>query len=84
MKEYKSGSNAYQTASPSTAETLRQESLHDDSQKLKREIEELHARLNDRKAALPMHDATPQQWIDIEELEDAIAQKKKELKNCGE
>jgi hypothetical protein len=28
-----------------------------------------------------MHDATPQQWIAIEELEDKISQKKKELKN---
>jgi hypothetical protein len=46
---------------------------------LEKEIEKLKAELADRKAALPMHDATPQ-WMAIEELEDRIIQKKKELK----
>ena len=46
-----------------------------------KDIEKLKAELDDRKAALPMHDATPQQWMAIEELEDEISQKKKELRN---
>ncbi len=48
---------------------------------LEKDIEKLKAKLDDRKAALPMHDATPQQWMAIEELEDKISQKKKELRN---
>ena len=48
---------------------------------LEQEIKKLKAELDDRKAALPMHDATPQQWMVIEELEDEISQKKKELRN---
>ena len=48
---------------------------------LEKEIGKLKAELDDRKAALPMHDATPQQWMVIEELEDEISQKKKELRN---
>ena len=48
---------------------------------LKQEIESLKAQLDDRKSALPMHDATPQQWMAIEELEEKISQKKKERKN---
>ena len=48
---------------------------------LKQEIEELKAQLDDRKSALPMHDPTPQQWMAVEELEEKISQKKKDLKN---
>ena len=48
---------------------------------LEKDIEKLKVELDDRKAALPMHDATPQQWMAIEELEDEISQKKKELRN---
>lgn len=49
-------------------------------QDIEKEINKLKEQLADRKAALPMHDATAQQWIAIEELEDEIAIKKKELK----
>lgn len=49
-------------------------------QALEQDIAALNEKLAERKAALPMHDATPQQWIAIEELEDAVALKKKELK----
>ncbi len=52
-------------------------------EKLEQEIERLKAQLDDRKAALPMHDATPQQWMAIEELEEKISQKKKEVKNLN-
>jgi hypothetical protein len=48
---------------------------------LKQEIEKLKEQLDDRKSALPMHDAAPQQWMAIEELEDAISQRKKELRS---
>jgi len=48
---------------------------------LEQEIEKLKAQLDDRKSALPMHDATPQQWMAIEELEEKISRKKKELRN---
>ncbi|NOQ85908.1 MAG: hypothetical protein GQ554_03380, partial [Deltaproteobacteria bacterium] len=62
-------------------QNIKQESADNPSQELENEIEELKARLADSKAALPMHDASPQQWIAIEELEDKISEKKKELKN---
>ena len=48
---------------------------------LEKEIGKLKAELDDRKAALPMHDATPQQWMAIEELEEEISKKKRELRN---
>ena len=83
MKESNRGDNNYQPKESSAADTTKQELPDDSVQKLESEIEKLQVRLNDRKAALPMHDATPQQWIDIEELEDEIAQKKKELKHLG-
>ncbi len=44
---------------------------------LEQEIKKLKAELDDRKAALPMHDATPQQWMVIEELEDRISRRKR-------
>ena len=47
---------------------------------LEQEIKKLKAELDDRKAALPMHDATPQQWMAIEELEEEISRKKKALR----
>jgi hypothetical protein len=47
---------------------------------LEKDIEKLKAELDDRKAALPMHDATPQQWMAIEELEEEISRKKKALR----
>jgi uncharacterized 2Fe-2S/4Fe-4S cluster protein (DUF4445 family) len=47
---------------------------------IEKEIEKLKEELDDRKAALPMHDATPQQWIAIEKVEDKIAQKKRILR----
>ncbi len=81
IKKAKSDDNAPQSLNASTAQNIKQESADNPSQELEKEIEELKARLADSKAALPMHDASPQQWIAIEELEDKISQKKKELKN---
>jgi len=81
IKKAKSDDNAPQSLNTSTARNIKQESADNPSQELEKEIEELKAKLADSKAALPMHDATPQQWIAIEELEDEISLKKKELKN---
>jgi phosphoribosylanthranilate isomerase len=49
-------------------------------EQLEREIEELNEMLTDRKAALPAHSILPHQVQTIEELEDKIAFKEKELK----
>lgn len=46
---------------------------------LKREIETLKQRLRDREAALPAHSIRPHQIQVIEELEDEIAAREKEL-----
>jgi uncharacterized 2Fe-2S/4Fe-4S cluster protein (DUF4445 family)/ribosomal protein L29 len=81
IKKAKSDVKAPQSLNTSTAQNIKQESADNPSQELENEIDELKARLADSKAALPMHDASPQQWIAIEELEDKISQKKKELKN---
>lgn len=81
MEPAQKGGAASQPSTATTAKTMKQESSDDPSEKLKKEIEGLKARLDDAKAALPMHDATPQQWMAIEELEDKLSQKKNELKN---
>ena len=55
------------------------EMLPDKKEQVKREIEELKELLADRKAALPAHSIRPHQILAIEELEDEIAAKEKEL-----
>jgi len=50
------------------------------SRTLREEISRLREKLTDRKQALPMHDATPEQWQAVEEIEHAISEKKKLLK----
>ena len=49
---------------------------------LKREIKELEERLKDREDALPAHSIRPHQLQIIEELEEAIREKRKELEAC--
>jgi len=46
---------------------------------LENEIRELEAQLKDREMALPAHSVRVQQMLVIEELEDEIEKKKKEL-----
>ena len=48
-------------------------------ERLKKEIRELEAQLKDREAALPAHSIRPHQLQIIEELEEKIAEKKKQL-----
>lgn len=48
-------------------------------ERLKKEITDLEAQLKDREAALPAHSVRPHQLQIIEELEERIAEKKKEL-----
>jgi len=55
------------------------EILPDKKEQIKREIEDLNELLADRKAALPAHSIRPHQIQAIEELEDEIAAKEKEL-----
>ena len=43
------------------------------------EIKDLEERLKDREDALPAHSVRPHQMLLIEELEEAIEEKKKEL-----
>jgi uncharacterized 2Fe-2S/4Fe-4S cluster protein (DUF4445 family) len=77
----KSDGNASQSSKVPPVQNAKQESVDNHCHELEKEIEELKAKLDDSKAALPMHDATPQQWFAIEELEEKISQKKKELRN---
>ena len=44
-----------------------------------KEIKDLEERLKDREDALPAHSVRPHQMLLIEELEEAIEEKKKEL-----
>lgn len=48
-------------------------------EKLKREISRLKAEKADREAALPAHSIRPHQLLAIEELEEEIERKQKEL-----
>jgi hypothetical protein len=48
-------------------------------ERLEQEIRELEDQLKDREAALPAHSVRPHQLQIIEDLEERIAEKKKEL-----
>jgi len=48
-------------------------------EELKKEIQDLEEKLEDREASLPAHSVRPQQMLVIEELEIALEEKKKEL-----
>jgi hypothetical protein len=48
-------------------------------EQLKKELQELKDLLHDREAALPAHSVKPHQILIIEELEEKIAEKEKEL-----
>ena len=50
-----------------------------EEEKLEREIEELEERLRDRELALPAHSIRPSQLLLIEELEEEIKGKKRQL-----
>jgi len=52
--------------------------------KLEKEIRELEEQLKDREAALPAHSVRPHQLQIIEELEERIQQKKKDLEKLAE
>jgi hypothetical protein len=47
---------------------------------LEQQVAVLKEKLAERKLSLPMHDATPEQWQAVEEIEDRLDLKKKELK----
>ncbi len=47
---------------------------------LEQQIAALKEQVVDRTQALPMHDATPEQWLAVEDIEDKLELKKKELK----
>jgi ribosomal protein L29 len=48
-------------------------------EQLKKELQELKDLLHEREAALPAHSVKPHQILIIEELEEKIAEKEKEL-----
>jgi hypothetical protein len=48
-------------------------------EELKREIEELEAKLQDREDSLPAHSVRPKQMLVIEEIETALQGKRNEL-----
>ncbi len=50
-----------------------------DLQKLHEELKRLEADLADREAALPAHSVRPHQIVEIEEIEDKIAELKTRL-----
>ncbi|MBN1227139.1 MAG: hypothetical protein JXA79_09110 [Deltaproteobacteria bacterium] len=50
-----------------------------DEEAIRQQIKELEAEKKEREDSLPAHSVRPQQIVEIEELESAIAEKKKEL-----
>ena len=50
-----------------------------DEEAIRKQIKELEAEKKEREDSLPAHSVRPQQIVEIEELESAIAEKKKEL-----
>jgi hypothetical protein len=51
----------------------------DEEQELERTIKEIEERLRDRELALPAHSIRPSQLLLIEELEEEIKEKKRQL-----
>lgn len=49
--------------------------------KLKEELSALKERYKEREASIPIHSIRPHQLIKLEELEEQIAEKEKELSN---
>lgn len=70
----------FQSTKEHPPKQTKEEKAKKGKEELKKELGSLKADLDDRKAALPMHDATPQQWIAIEELEDKIVETKRAIK----
>lgn len=52
--------------------------------KLEKEIKDLEEQLKDREAALPAHSVRPHQLQIIEDLEEKIQEKKRELEKLGD
>jgi len=52
--------------------------------KLEKEIKNLEEQLKDREAALPAHSVRPHQLQIIEDLEEKIQEKKRELEKLGD
>jgi len=52
--------------------------------KLEKEIKNLEEQLKDREAALPAHSVRPHQLQIIEDLEEKILEKKRELEKLGD
>ena len=50
-----------------------------DEEAIRQRIKELEAKKREREDSLPAHSVRPQQILEIEELESAIEEKKKEL-----
>ena len=50
-----------------------------DEETIRQKIKELEAEKREREDSLPAHSVRPQQILEIEELEGAIEEKKKEL-----
>ena len=50
-----------------------------DEETIRQKIKELEAEKRQREDSLPAHSVRPQQILEIEELENAIEEKKKEL-----
>ena len=50
-----------------------------DEETIRQKIKELEAEKREREDSLPAHSVRPQQILEIEELESAIEEKKKEL-----
>jgi archaellum component FlaC len=57
--------------------------MENEKSKLEKEIKELEEQLKDREAALPAHSVRPHQLQVIEDLEEKIREKKRELEKSG-
>ena len=58
--------------------------MENEKSKLEKEIKDLEEQLKDREAALPAHSVRPHQLQIIEDLEEKIQEKKKELEKLGD
>ncbi|PKN65313.1 MAG: hypothetical protein CVU57_10725 [Deltaproteobacteria bacterium HGW-Deltaproteobacteria-15] len=58
--------------------------MFSEKNKLEKEIKDLEAQLKDREAALPAHSVRPHQLQIIEDLEEKILEKKRELEKLGD
>ncbi len=69
----------YRFATKYHEKSRQEEAMEDPKEKLLKEIEALRKTLQDAEKRLPAHSVRPHQLMEIEELEEQIAEKRREL-----